>query len=137
MLHYQTLTTRGSSCDEVDFICNRLPLAPVPVVSEPFRKNAIDLIGELPTTKTGYKYILTVDYATRYPEAFPLQKTHSKVIAGDALISLFVRVCIPKEIVSDQGANLIGKLMSQLYVELGILNIKTSAYNPQAHAWPR
>ena len=112
-----------ATCPECQLVArkqsaNRLPLAPVPVVPEPFRKIAIDLIGELPATKTGYKYILTVvDYATRYPEAFPLRKTHSKVIA-DALISLFVRVGIPKEIVSDQDANLIGKLMSQLYEEL-------------------
>lgn len=135
---HEDISNYCATCPECQLVArkrtaNRLPLAPVPVVSEPFRKIAIDLIGELPATKTGYKYILTVvDYATRYPEAFPLRKTHSKAIA-DALISLFVRVDIPQEIVSDQGANLISKLMSQLYEELGIINIKTSVYNPQAN----
>ena len=47
----------------------RAPLKPVEIVTEPFKKIAIDIVGELPRTTTGYKYILTiVDYATRYPE---------------------------------------------------------------------
>jgi hypothetical protein len=116
-------------------VMDRAPLNPVPVVSEPFRKIAIDLIGELPKTKTGYKYILTIiDYATRYPEAIPLKTTHSRVIA-EALVSLFSRVGLPDEIVSDQGANLIGTLMTQLYELLGITNIKTSVYHPEANVW--
>ena len=90
-------------------------------------------MGELPKTKTGYKYILTiVDYATKYPEAIPLKSTHSRVIA-EALISVFSRVGLPEEIVSDQGANLVGALMTQLYELLGINNIKTSVYHPEAN----
>ena len=114
-------------------IMYRAPLNPVPVVFKPFKKIAIDLIGELPKTKTGYKYILTViDYATRYPEAIPLKTTHSRVIA-EALISVFSRVGLPNEIVSDQGSNLIGQLMTQLYELLGISHIKTSVYHPEAN----
>ena len=57
-------------------------LKPVEIVTEPFKKIAIDIVGELPRTTTGYKYILTiVDYATRYPEAIPLQITNAKTVA--------------------------------------------------------
>ena len=39
-------------------------LKPVEIVTESFKKIAIDIVGELPRTITGYKYILTiVDYA--------------------------------------------------------------------------
>ncbi|RUA04454.1 MAG: hypothetical protein DSY43_06235 [Gammaproteobacteria bacterium] len=111
----------------------RAPLKPVPIVMEPFKKIAIDIVGELPRTKTGYRYILTiVDYATRYPEAIPLKSTHSREVA-DALIGVFSRFGIPEELVSDQGANLIGKLMTQLYELLGITKIKTSTYHPEAN----
>ena len=127
-----------ATCPECQMVARkrvnyRAPLKPVPIVTEPFRKIAIDLIGELPRTKTGYRYILTVvDYATRYPDAFPLKTTHSKVIA-DALILYFSRVGIPEEIVSDQGSNLIGKLMTQLFELLGISRIKTSVYHAEAN----
>ena len=127
-----------ATCPECQLVARkkvnyRAPLKPVPIVTEPFRKIAIDIIGELPRTKTGFRYILTVvDYATRYPDAFPLKTTHSKAIA-DALIVYFSRVGIPEEIVSDQGANLISKLMTQLFEQLGISRIKTSVYHPEAN----
>ncbi|KAK3719590.1 hypothetical protein QZH41_004747 [Actinostola sp. cb2023] len=112
---------------------NRAPLKPTEIITEPFKKVAIDLVGELPKSATGYKYILTiVDYATRYPEAIPLRTTSSKVIA-DALIQFFSRVGIPEELVSDQGSNFIGKLMTELYENLGITKMKTSVYHPEGN----
>ena len=90
------------------------------IVTEPFKKIAIDIVGELPRTTTGYKYILTiVDYATRYPEAIPLRTTNAKTVA-EALIQYFSRVGIPDEIVSDQGSNFMSKLLAQLYDQLGV-----------------
>jgi hypothetical protein len=118
---------------ERKLVNNRAPPNPVKIVTEPFKKVAIDLIGELPRSKNGYKYILTlVDYATRYPEAIPLKTTQSRVVA-EALVNIFSRVGLPEEIVSDQGANLVGNLMKQLYELLGIRHIKTSVYHPEAN----
>ena len=112
---------------------HRAPLKPTEIVTEPFKKVAIDLVGELPKSSSGYKYILTiVDYATRYPEAIPLRTTSSKVIA-DALIQFFSRVGIPEELVSDQGSNFIGKLMTELYESLGVTKIKSSVYHPESN----
>ena len=112
---------------------NRAPLSPVAFVTEPFRKIAIDIVGELPRSSTGYKYILTiVDYATRYPEAIPLRSVSSKTVA-DALVQYFCRIGIPQELVSDQGCNFVGQLMTQLYEQLGITKIKTSVYHPEGN----
>lgn len=135
---FSDIRTFCMSCPECQLVARkrvkeRAPLSPVPIVSEPFEKIAIDIVGELPKTKSGFKYILTiVDYATRYPEAFPLKTIFSREIA-DALIRFFCSVGIPKELVSDQGANFIGKLMTQLYEQLGITKIKSSVYHPQAN----
>lgn len=127
-----------ATCPQCQMVARKLkskraPLRPVDVVTEPFKKIAIDIVGELPRTTTGYRYILTiVDYATRYPEAIPLRSTSSKAVA-DALIQYFSRVGIPDEIVSDQGFNFMSKLMAQLYDQLGIIKIKTSVYHPEAN----
>ena len=74
----------------------------VPWVHLPFDKVAIDLIGPLyPVTNLGKRYILTlVDYATRYPEAVPLEKIVTETIA-EALMGIFSRVGFPREILSD------------------------------------
>ena len=76
-----------ATCPQCQLVARKLkskraPLKPVEIVTEPFKKIAIDIVGELPRTTTGYKYILTiVDYATRYPEAIPLQITNAKTVA--------------------------------------------------------
>ncbi len=50
------------------------PLIPLPIITEPFKKVAMDIAGPLPRSKSGYVYILVLcDYATRYPEAVPLK----------------------------------------------------------------
>ena len=44
---------------------NKAELIPLPVVGEPFRRVAMDILGPLPRTKSGNKYILVMcDYAT-------------------------------------------------------------------------
>ena len=92
----------------------KAPLVPVPIIDIPFERIAMDIIGPLPRTKAGNCYILTLmDYRSRYPEAIPIRQTDSKTIA-QALIGLFSRVGIPREILTDCGANLTGKLMSDI-----------------------
>ena len=48
-------------------------------------------------------------------------------------MGIFTRVGLPEEIVSDQGANLVGNLMKELYELLGIRHIKTSVYHPEGN----
>ena len=65
----------------------------------------MDLIGPIaPVTDRGNRYILTmVDYATRYPEATALKSIEAETVA-EALVTMFSRVGIPEEILSDQGS---------------------------------
>ena len=110
---------------------HRAPMVPLPIIDQPFERIAMDMVGPLPRLKTGHRYVLTVcDYATRFPEAIPLKTTDSATVAK-ALIKLFAMVGIPKEILTDCGANFTGRLMRDLYDRLGIKPIKTSPYRPQ------
>lgn len=53
----------------------KAPLRPLPVVATPWTKIAIDVVGPLPTTKDGYKYLLTIiDFGTRFVETIPLRE---------------------------------------------------------------
>lgn len=110
---------------------DRAPLLPLPVISVPFQRIAMDIVGTLEKSSAGHQYILVIsDYATRYPEAFPLHSiTTPKII--NALIQLFSRVGIPDEIFTDQGTNFTSQLMKLLHQQLGITAVKTSPYHPQ------
>ena len=76
----------------------------MPRIDVPFRRVATDLIGPLkPVTYNKNRYILTlVDYATRYPEAVPLASIDTETVA-EALVSIFSRVGIPNEVLTDMG----------------------------------
>ena len=109
----------------------KAPLVPLPIITEPFRRIAIDIVGPLRRTTRGHKYILTMmDFATRYPEAIPLKKTDAATVC-DALCEVFTRLGIPDEILSDQGSNFLSNLTHKVMETLQVKQIKTSPYHPQ------
>lgn len=109
----------------------RAPLISMPIIETPFSRIAMDIVGPLERSSAGHKYILVIcDYATRYPEAFPLKKIKARQIVN-CLIQLFSRVGIPKEIITDQGTNFTSSLLKEVYSMLGIQGVKTSPYHPQ------
>ena len=109
----------------------RARLHPLPVISTPFRRIAMDIVGPLAKSSQGHQYILVVcDYATRYPEAFPLRTITTSAVMH-ALVELFSRVGIPDEILTDQGTNFTSRLMQQFHTQLGITALKTTPYHPQ------
>jgi len=82
-----------------------VPLGKMPIIDTPFDKVAVYLVGPIfPPTERGNKYILTMmDYATRYPEAVPLKDVQAETLA-EALVNMFTRVGVPKEILSYHGS---------------------------------
>lgn len=109
----------------------KAPLMPLPIIRTPFTRIAMDLIGPLPATSEGHRYILTIcDYGTRYPEAVPLKSITSRDIAQQ-LILLFARFGAPEEILTDRGQNFTSVFMTELFQLMDIKPIKTSAYHPQ------
>ena len=86
----------------------------------------MDVVGPLPRSRSGNKYILTIcDYATRYSEAIPLPSTEASRIAKE-LVTLFSRVGIPEEIFTDEGTNFMSTLLQEIYRLLNISRIRTS-----------
>lgn len=52
----------------------KTPMISLPVMSEPFERIAMDIVGPLPRSRSGCHYVLVLcDYATRYPEAVGLK----------------------------------------------------------------
>ncbi len=107
------------------------PLIPLPIIEVPFERIGMDLVGPLPKSAWGHEHILvTVDYATRYPEAVPLRKATAKSIAWE-LFLLCSRVGIPAEILTDQGTPFMSRLMADLCALLRVKQLRTSVYHPQ------
>ena len=91
---FQDVKKYCESCDACQRVAKKrekVPLIPMPVIDEPFRRIAMDVVGPLPRTRKGNQYILVVcDYATRYPEAFPI-RTFTAPVVAEKLIKMFAR----------------------------------------------
>ncbi|KAJ1206276.1 hypothetical protein NDU88_001685 [Pleurodeles waltl] len=112
----------------------KAPLQPLPVVSTPFERVGIDIVGPLdPKTAMGNRFILVlVDHATRYPEAIPLRTVTAPVVRR-ALMGVFTRMGFPKEVVSDRGTNFISTYMKSLWKVCGVTYKFTTLYHPQSN----
>jgi len=122
------------SCDA----CQRMDKAKPPkspmqlreIVTTPFERVAIDLVGPFPTATGGFRFLLTcIDLATRWPEAIPLKTTTSRIIINH----LFTRCGFPTAIVSDNGPRFVGKLFGRWLREKGIQHVRSSLYHPQGN----
>ncbi|XP_061094914.1 phenolphthiocerol/phthiocerol polyketide synthase subunit C-like [Conger conger] len=80
----------------------------------PFCRITMDIVGPLPKSSRGHRYILVVvDYTTRYPEALPLRAATGKSIAKE-LFLLFSRVGIAEEVLTDQGSCFMSEVMREM-----------------------
>ena len=73
---------------------------------EPFERVVMNIIGPLPRTKRGNRYILTVvDHFTKHVEAYPLQYQEAVSIARVFLNEFVSRYRVPYVIHIDEGTN--------------------------------
>lgn len=132
---YTDIKEYCQTCPECQLTTGRVPayapLIPLPVVEVPFERIGVDVVGPVQRSQAGNRFILVIsDYATRYPEAFPLRDVTAKQIAS-ALLKFFSQVGIPKEVLTDQGTNFMSHTLYQVYQLLGIKRVRTTPYHPQ------
>ena len=115
--------------------CSKSPARKVPMVersvlSEPFESMAFDIVGPMPKGKGGCIFLLTaICMATRWPEAIPLRSISAKSVAM-GMLEIF---WIPLLLVTDQGAQFVGSVMTTLCANLHIEKIKTTPYHPEGN----
>jgi hypothetical protein len=102
-------------------------------VGAPFDRVAIDILGELPETENGNKYILViVDYFTKWTQAFALPNQTAQTIADTLMIHVFSLFGMPRQLHSDQGRNFESGLFAELNKLLGVEKTRTTPYRPQS-----
>ena len=113
---------------------NRMPLAPLPVPSEPNVRIHADLFGPLPKSAAGNKWILTMTCAfSKFVRVIPLPNKEAETVAA-AILGHWIAVFGPmKRLVTDQGREFNCKLLKDLLTGLGIDPRTTSAMAPSVN----
>ena len=109
--------------------------APMQVVRSgyPMERIGIDILGELPVTENGNKYILVVsDYFTKWTECFPMHNMEARVVADILVTNVICRFGVPDDIHSDQGRQFTSELFMEMCKILHIDKTRTTPYHPES-----
>ena len=111
----------------------QVPMVERKVLSEPFESMAFDLVGPIPKGKGGHRYLLTcVCMASKWPEAIPIRCMTASAVA-QGMVEIFSRVGVPLRLLSDQGSQFVGKVVSSLCKSLNIETIQSAPYHPEGN----
>ena len=117
-------------------ICQRLanperppPVQPSELPNGPWEKIGIDLTGPF---KGGYYCLVIMDYYSRYPEVEILKSITSQTIINK-LIKIFSYQGYPREIISDNGKQLVSEEMENFLSEHGIKHRRVIPYWARAN----
>ena len=111
---------------------NRAPMQQV-LAGGPFQRVAMDILGPLPLTDRGNKYILVLgDYFTKWVESFPIPNMEAKTIANMFVGHFVSRFGAPDVLHTDQGRNFESALFKEVCLLLGVHKTRTTPYHPQS-----
>jgi Integrase zinc binding domain/Integrase core domain len=89
--------------------------------TEPFYMVGMDLMGTLPESHSGNKYIMVVtDYLTRWPEAVAIPNKEAATVARAFHDHVICRHGAPASLLTDQGGEFKNELLTALAQSIGI-----------------
>lgn len=114
----------------------RWPLMSLPLPSRPGEMVAFDILGPLPTTTRGHKYVLlVVDLFSRHAEPYAL--TAAEKTAQGCATKLADDYCTrwgcPTFLLSDRGSEFTAAVAKDVYRLLGSKKRYTSSFHPQTN----
>ena len=103
------------------------------LVGAPWERVAIDILGPLPRTNKGNRYLMIVgDYFTKWKEAIPIPDAEAATVAQkfvERIVSIFG---VPLQIHTDQGSNFGSRVFKEMCQILGIHKTRTTPFRPKS-----
>lgn len=112
----------------------KLPMQITDTSQQAFEKIMLDIVGPLPLTENGNRYILTLqDDLSKFCQAYPIPNQETLTIAKEICSKFICTFGIPEIILTDQGTNFTSELMKDIAKLFQIKKIQTTAYRPQSN----
>ena len=112
-------------------------LAPLVTMKVPgaFERVSVDILGPLPITTSGNRYVLCFsDHCTRWPILVPLKVTDASTIARAFFDNVICEHGCPQTLLSDRGQNFLSKIVFEVCRIMRTHKLNTSSYHPQCNA---
>ena len=99
-----------------------------------FDRWGVDIVGPLPVTQNGNRYIIVaVDYFSRWPEAQPLKEANANTVANFLYREIICRFGAPQVLQSDRGTHFLNQVIKELTEKFRIKHSLSSPYHPQSN----
>jgi len=109
------------------------PLHPLKT-ARPFDRLGIDLVGPLPLTKQGNRYlVVATEYVTKWPEVKAIPAKTALEVATFLYHDIICRHGCPRELLSDQGKEFCNEVINELCAKFRIRYALSSPYHPQTN----
>jgi transposase InsO family protein len=106
---------------------------PVPLLEQRFTHLHVDLMGPLPTSAEGFKYLFTIiDRSTRWVEAILVKSMKAAMVADALVVGWVSRFGVPAVITSDRSTQFTLAVWEEL-CKLSIQHITTTAFHPSSN----
>ena len=100
----------------------------------PWQKVAVDLVGPMPETSRGHKWILVLmDHFTRWQDALPLVDATAPVVAATLDERVFCYLGLLEQFHTNQGPQFESQLLAELCQLWKVTKTRTTPYHPQAN----
>ena len=100
----------------------------------PFEKIFLDIVGPLPLSINGNKYLLTLqDDLSKYSLAIPMQTMDAETVSKNFVLHFISRFGMPNTLLTDQGTNFQSEFFKNLCKLLKIKKINSTIYHPETN----
>ena len=101
---------------------------------KPFQQIAMDIVGPLPVTTEGNRYLLTIiDRFTRFVTAVPIKEVSAVNIAKTFINNWVYLYGPPKEILTDNGTQFASNIFKNISKLLNVKQLFTTPYHPECN----
>jgi transposase InsO family protein len=131
-----TRTCKECQLKKLTRIKTKQPIVFTDTPGKAFDKISMDIMGPLPRTHTGNKYILTIqDLLTKYSLGIPIEGITAAEVA-EAFVEQFICLFrLPRAILTVQGTNFTSALMKKVAKRFQIKQYIMTAYYPQSNGF--
>jgi transposase InsO family protein len=131
------IKTFVGSCETCQRFKSHNPMIPtekMPIPSQPFQDVSMDVVGPVPSSSTGYQYVLVIqDRLSRWLTFVPMRNASAETVSRLFLSEWVCQFGAPKRLLTDRGSNFVSHTMKELNSFLGVKHVKTAAYHPQGN----
>lgn len=112
----------------------KVPMEITTTSQEPFEKIFLDIVGPLPLSEDGMKYILTCqDDLSKFSISVALPNQEAKTVAKALIDNVICIYGIPYSILTDKGTNFMSSVFQDICKLFKIKKLNTTAYHPQSN----